>query len=117
MGQLCEWHAEYLKPLYPELYERLDNVKQILAVEQKKYRASKDKIAAAAIRAVKQDITSQQLVELYDTQGIPPSLIEQEAHKLGKHFHVPDNFYQLVAERHEQPEQVTATKKERVIGV
>ncbi|MEK6822631.1 MAG: alanine--tRNA ligase-related protein, partial [Nanoarchaeota archaeon] len=114
MQQICEWHAEYLRPLYPELMERLDNVKTILAVELKKHRASSEKIAAVAAKAAAQNPTTEQLIELYDTQGISPELIRTEALKLGKKLTIPDNFYQLVAARHEQPAQETATKKEGI---
>ena len=37
------WHAEYLKPLFPELSENLSDVHRILDVEKKKYYATKKK--------------------------------------------------------------------------
>jgi alanyl-tRNA synthetase len=114
MQQLCEWHADYLRPLYPELVEHLDDVRKVMDVEIAKYRASKDKIISVAAKAAASDVDTNKLVELYDTQGIAPELIQTEARKLGKKIVIPDNFYQLVAARHEQPAQDTATKKEEI---
>ena len=114
MPQICEWHADYLKPLYPELAEHLDDVRKILEVELAKHRASKEKIQAVAAKAAAQNVSASQLVDLYDTQGIPPELVQTEARKLDKKIIIPDNFYQLVAARHEQPAQEAATKKEEI---
>jgi alanyl-tRNA synthetase len=38
---VCSWHADYLKPQYPELSERLDEVAELLEVEEKKHLETK----------------------------------------------------------------------------
>ena len=57
-------------------------------------------------------IDTEKLIELYDSSGIQPELIKQEAGKLGKKIEIPDNFYALVASRHEKKVQEHETKKE-----
>src|SRR3989338_5504843 len=56
-------------------------------------------------------LKEEKLIELYDSNGISPELVKEEARKNGKDVKIPDNFYIKVAERHEQREQEHATDK------
>ncbi len=116
---VCEWHAAYLKPLFPEVSEHLDNVQRILDVEKNKYENTKQKTASIikGIVEKKEKITEKKLLELYDSNGIAPELVKQEAKKVKIDVTVPDNFYGMVAERHEQQEQVHATKKKEKLNL
>lgn len=113
--KLFEMHARYLKPQYPELSENIDNVSKIFDVEKEKYGKTKEKTKQIISRIITKDVTAEDLVKLYDSQGISPELISQEAKKFGKEVKIPDNFYVLVSELHSKQEQKHATKKE--IGV
>jgi len=117
LKDVCKWHAEYLKPLFPELLENLDEVSKILEVEKQKYEATKQKTASVVSKMVKEEIDQKKLLLLYDSQGIPPELIKEEAKKLGRKIDVPDNFYSLVAELHEKQEQEHATKREEKLDL
>jgi len=112
LPDVARWHAEYLKPLFPELCENLDEVKEILEVEKNKYEATKHKSKGIVERIIKTEISEKKLLELYDSHGIAPEIIKEEAEKLGKKITYSDNFYSKVAELHEKKEQVHATKKE-----
>ncbi len=102
LGEISEWHAKELKPLFPELQENLDNVKQILHVEKKKYLATREKIKQILGRIVTEKINKEKLIELYDSHGISPEDVAEEAKKQGKKITLPKNFYALVSERHEK---------------
>ena len=52
------------------------------------------------------------MIELYDSNGISPELVKEEAKKINKKVKIPDDFYAKVAERHEKKEQEHATEKE-----
>jgi alanine--tRNA ligase len=119
LPEVCEWHAEYLKPIYPELTKGLAEVKKILEVEKQKYYQSKKKGEQLTDQLLKskKHITTEKLVELYDSHGISPEQVREEAFKLGIKIEIPENFYALVAKKHEQAEQKqvfqkTQTKKE-----
>lgn len=101
LQQVCQWHAEYLKPIFPELLEKLDNVNTIIDVEERKYQATLDKSKQILAKLKSKEITTETLLELYDSNGISPEMVQEATEKRIK---VPDNFYQLVAERHEQAE-------------
>ena len=117
LNDLFKWHAEYLKPLFPELNENLDGIRKIIEVEQEKYAATKKKTQEIVKRALEKEIDTDELIELYDSNGISPELIRDEAWKLGKKIRVPENFYALVAAKHEQTEQATTTEREEKVEI
>jgi alanyl-tRNA synthetase len=111
MPSLCEEHARYLKKIFPELSENLEQVSDILEVERDKYKATKEKSKSIVAQIVKEKIDNKKLLQLYDSQGITPDMIEEEAERQGITVKVPDNFYAMVAELHERVEQAHATGK------
>ncbi|HLD97615.1 MAG TPA: alanine--tRNA ligase, partial [Candidatus Nanoarchaeia archaeon] len=117
LPELCELHAAYLKPQFPELSEHLGEVAQVLEAEKRKFSETKSRSAQIVQHLVskQENIGEEKLVELYDSNGISPELIKEEAQKLGKAVSVPENFYALVAGRHEKAQQseaaTTATKR------
>ena len=117
LPDVCRWHADYLKPLFPELSENLDEVTKILDVEKQKYEATKQKTNSIISKMIKEDIDDKKLLVLYDSYGIPPEIVKEEANKLGKKIDVPDNFYARVAELHEKGEQEHATKREEKLDL
>lgn len=107
LGDVCRWHAEELKELFPELSSNLDGIAKLFAVEKEKFQNSKEKAAQIVERLLKNNkkISKEKLIELYDSNGIAPELIAREALKLGKEIDIPDNFYALVSELHEKKEK------------
>lgn len=116
MAKLIEMHAQYLKPQYPELVENTDEIAQILEVERKKYKETLKRTKGIVKQLISsgKEINDDKLIELYDSSGINPDQIKDAAKEEGREVKVPDNFYALVAERHEQVEQkVQSTRKEK----
>ncbi len=113
IATVCKWHAEYLEKMYPELLESIDDVTRILAVEKRKYKENKKKSKQIILNVLKKEekVTTKQLIELYDSSGVDPDEFKRVAKEQGMSIVIPDNFYQLVAERHEEQEQKTATVK------
>src|SRR3989338_6108147 len=117
INDLCDWHAQYLKPLFPETSENLENVKKILDVEKKKFAASREKTSLIVSQIADKEITPAMLLELYDSKGISPELVKEEAGKKGKAVAIPDDFYAQIAERHERVEQEHATIREEKLDI
>ncbi len=115
LAEVCEWHAAYLKPLFPELSESLDLVREILAVEKERFLATKEKSRAILQRMVREPLSEAKLLELYDSHGISPEMVRETAQEAGVSVEVPDNFYARVAELHGKQEQALATHKEHDI--
>ncbi len=112
LPDIAREHAKYLKPLFPELSENLDAVEKIFDVEKNKYEATKQKSTQIIEKMSGQDVTEKELLQLYDSQGISPEIIKDEAAKKGKVVHIPEDFYTKVTEMQEKKEQIHATEKE-----
>ena len=94
--KVVETHARFMKGMYPELTENLENVKKILDVETEKYERNK-KESMRIIEGLKgKRLTEKDLVELYDSHGIHPDFLRRQ----GFEIDVPADFYSKVAERH-----------------
>ena len=117
LSDVCKWHADYLKPLFPELSENLEEVTKILEVEKQKYETTKQKTHSMISKLIREDIDEKKLLVLYDSYGIIPELVKEESSKLGKQIKVPDNFYMQVAELHTKKEQAHQTKKEEKLNL
>ena len=113
LGEICEWHATELKSIFPELLEGIDNVKKIIIFENQKYEETKENVRKILKRTFKEkrEITIEKMLEMYDSQGISPEMIQREAKANGITIEIPDNFYKLVGELHEKRVQVHQTKR------
>ncbi len=112
IADVCKWHAEELKELFPEVSEHLDEIREILNVEKDKYYKTKRKASKILEKLLSEgDISTATLIEIYDSRGINPEMVKETAIKFGRTIKIPDNFYSLVVERHEKVEQIHATEK------
>jgi len=113
IADVCYWHAEELKELFPEVSEHLDEIREILGVEREKFYATKKKAGKILEKILqKGEISTDTLIELYDSNGISPDMVKETAKNYNIKIRIPDDFYSLVVERHEKAEQIHATKKE-----
>ncbi|MFW9866652.1 MAG: alanine--tRNA ligase-related protein [Candidatus Thorarchaeota archaeon] len=113
MADVCKWHAHELKGIFPEVSDHLDEIKEILDVEKEKFYATKKKAGKILERELKKgEISTNTILELYDSNGISPDMVKEAASKHGVKVQIPDNFYGLIVERHEKSEQIHSTGKE-----
>ncbi len=93
-------------PEYPEFRERLDTIREIVALEEEKYADTIErgtklvKKTAKHFKEKKQPIPLAELIQLYDTHGIPPEITREIAKEAGVAVELPDTFYSLVAQSH-----------------
>ena len=113
IADVCEWHAKELEGIFPEVSEHLDEIREILDVEKEKFYATKKKAGKFLEKIIKKgEISTDTLIQLYDSNGISPDMVKSTAKKYGVKVKIPDDFYRLVVERHEKAEQVHATERE-----
>jgi len=105
IGELIEMHCKLLKSIYPELYEALPRIMEILDIEKLKYFDTITK-GKKIIEQYKTKISSEELVKLYDTFGIHPDFVK-------KHYpdiDIPEDFHQLLAQKHSNLEIISEVK-------
>jgi alanyl-tRNA synthetase len=94
---VCRWHANYIKPQYPELSKNLDEVSELISVEEGKHGESKKK-SRRVVAGLRSEVKLEKVITLYDSQGITPQMLLEA----GLDVDVPSDFYALVSERHEK---------------
>ncbi|MFX0056681.1 MAG: alanine--tRNA ligase [Candidatus Heimdallarchaeota archaeon] len=118
IADVCTWHAEELKGIFPEVSIHLDDVREILNVEREKYYATKKKAGKILEKIIqKGEISTDTLIELYDSNGISPDMVKSVAKKYNVKVSIPDDFYSLVVEIHEKVEQIHATGKDHELDL
>jgi alanyl-tRNA synthetase len=101
LDELVDMQAERLG------YENRDTVRDVVRTEVEKYRETLEQGGRRVERLAKQyaeqgeSVPTDELVELYDSHGIQPDMVEEIAADFGTEVEVPDDFYSLVASRHD----------------
>jgi alanyl-tRNA synthetase len=104
-GQIKLWGGEFhlLREMRREILEGLQ-------IEVEKYEETISKGSEVVLRLSKElssqgirRIPTDQLVLLYDSQGLAPEIVQESAEKVGVEVDIPENFLTLVAERHSRP--------------
>lgn len=102
LADVCEWHIEYLKKVYPEIDEFREEIRKIIKVEEERYRKNKEKTRKIVERLKGKEIAINEMIDLYKTHGISPEDLGIE---------VPPEFYQKISEKKKVEEK---TEKEEI---
>ncbi len=112
--ELMDIELNHLKKSYPEIYDSKDYILEVVDLEEQRYRDTLDqgkrlvsRLSSSLKKEGKNEIPKENLIELYDSHGLPPEVVKEVAMGEGMKVDQPDNFYMQVAELHSQP-----TKKE-----
>ena len=105
LSEIVAWHATSMNGVYPELEDHLEDVQAILEHEQKKYDQMLEKAQQRITDLDEEDIDVETLIELYDSHGISPEMLERSGFSIEK----PDDFYTRVAERHDDEQDEDET--------
>ena len=91
LHDIALWHAEYLKEMFPEMIQNKEDIEKVLTVEEKKFRSNRKRTKRIAENFKGKELSTQDLVKLYDSEGVTPEQIGVE---------VPADFYDKVTEKH-----------------
>jgi len=110
---ICEWHAEYLLPQYPELIENLDELQEIFEHEESKYKKTQHTAEKEILRMIGRNIipSDKELYSLYESKGIVPETVKILFEKHGKPLNIPPDFYSKLTSSHLK-ENVIQTKED-----
>jgi alanyl-tRNA synthetase len=100
LDELVDMQAERLG------YENRDTIRDIVRTEVEKYRETLER-GGRRVRQLADEyagregpIPLEEVIELYDSHGIQPDMVEEIAAERGATVEIPDDFYARVAERH-----------------
>jgi len=91
-----------IQPMFTRLTEKLPDVEKILRLEEQKYKETKQRAASilGTLFQKKKKLTTEDLVTLYDSQGILPEDAQAAAAEQKVKLTIPGDFYSKVAEHH-----------------
>ncbi len=109
---LVEMHRRLLKSFKFEV--PMEIIQEILELEEKRYRRTISKGIKLVERVIarKNRVEKDDLIEFYDSHGIPPELVVKIAEGRGVEVEMPKDFYAELASRHMRAER---KKKERML--
>jgi alanyl-tRNA synthetase len=109
LAEIIDMQIAFWAQDFPHLKEMRNEILEILSVEQDKFKETL-KRGDVLVKRISQGlkakaisrIPTKMLIELYDSHGLPPEVVEETAESIGVEVKVPENFYIMVAERHVQ---------------
>ncbi|MBT3407510.1 alanine--tRNA ligase [Candidatus Woesearchaeota archaeon] len=114
LNEIIDLHAKILEPLFPELKNNLEIVHKIINIEIEKYNQNKIKANSIIKRLIDSGqinfLGEDKLIELYDSNGISPSLIQHIAKQYGHSIEIPSDFFFKVSQKNEIVKQIHSTK-------
>ena len=117
LSELILEQINYWKDDFPQLLKNKDYIIDVINAEQERFNETLLKIPSIATSLTKKkEITEEDLITLYDSNGIPPDLLIEEVKKRNPEIKVsvPHNFYALVAKRHQTSPIIKGSKKEKL---
>ncbi|HEQ79095.1 MAG TPA: alanine--tRNA ligase, partial [Euryarchaeota archaeon] len=111
LSDVVGWQIEEYSNYFPELGKNRETILQLSRVEEAKFERAMEKGKAMVERIEKEGrLDLEAMIELYDSHGMDPETVSQCAKSPPV---IPDNFYALVAQRHENPldENKTTTRE------
>jgi len=102
---------------FPDIQEREDTIRTVLELEQQRYRETVEKgkrivRGYARERGRSDGLTVEELLELYDTHGLHPSVVKAVGEREGLKVEVPDTWASQLSEMHSKDIAPEKTSKE-----
>ncbi|MCS7112655.1 MAG: alanine--tRNA ligase [Nitrososphaerota archaeon] len=115
LSDFIDFQISRIARSYPEVGGSRSKVLDMVDLESERYSKTLSEAPKVIERTIaregrKHKLTLTDLVELYDSYGIPPEVSEEYASKLGVEVEKGD-FYTLLASRHSKPEEVRMEEK------
>jgi len=106
VDDLFKLQVDYWMQLYPNVGRARDYIADVLNVELSKF----NEVLSRSLTTLRNYILkggrglgTEDLIELYDSHGLPPEIVVEEARKAGVDVYVPPDFYSLITSRHSRP--------------
>lgn len=122
-SDIIRGHANYLKKLDPSLQEGVDSTIELVELEKKKFLETKQhanrkmKVIIDKAKKEKKEIKKEQLITLYESDGIPLEIMEEHAKKQGLEIEEMDNFYGMITQKNEiEMDKKKSNKKKKNVS-
>jgi alanyl-tRNA synthetase len=107
LSELLSMQVRYWKDQFPDLAENTDYIAKVADLEISRYLKTIEQGKSLVLRMIKDEVVSKagtlplnKLIELYDSNGLPPEIVKEVCEPQGVNVEIPDTFDTIVAERH-----------------
>ncbi|HUR26324.1 MAG TPA: alanine--tRNA ligase [Candidatus Thermoplasmatota archaeon] len=102
LGELVAENLERMTKEFPEFKGAASRARELFALETERYHESREKGLRLVQRTLQKrhDLSTEDLVEMYDTHGLSPNVVAEAAAGMGIQIPIPDDFDLVVAARH-----------------
>ena len=117
LSDMVSHHIDNFSATYPELKTNKSHILDMVKLEQERFSQTLERGRRAVQRAISSGgIDQTKLLEMYDSQGLPPSVVSDFASEQGYSIEVPDGFLAMVAERHQGATKDTKKKTKSIVA-
>lgn len=107
LSELLMMQVEFWKGQFPDLAENTDYVRKVTDLEVLRYertiaqgKALVSRLIGSGAVSRKGTMPLEKLIELYDSNGLPPEVVKEVCQQQGVSVEIPDTFDTIVADRH-----------------
>jgi alanyl-tRNA synthetase len=100
LEKLVALQVERWGSIYPRLSRSRSYILEVSSIEEERYRETIRRAPTIVSRYIKGGLSLEDLVEIYDSHGIPPEIVGEELRRRNIEISIPHNFYSIVASRH-----------------
>ena len=100
LAKLVDLQVRRWGGIYPRLSKSRSYILEAVELEEERFRDITKRAPSIIARYQRGGLSIEDLVEIYDSHGIPPEIVEEEMRKKGEEIKLPHNFYSIVASRH-----------------
>jgi alanyl-tRNA synthetase len=105
--ELMKKELELLKPTFPEIWREREYILRVCELEAKRYAETLSTGERIVQRMIGRGIDiSGELLNLYDSQGLPPEIVQEICARLGVSVKIPEDFYIQAAKLHSSSSKV-----------
>ena len=120
LSELLSMQVSYWKDQFPDLAERVDYITKVADLEVSRYIKTIEQGKSLVLRIIKEEGISRagslplnKLIELYDSNGLPPEIVKEISEAQGVKVEIPDTFDTIVGERHSASSVPAGAKTEQ----
>jgi alanyl-tRNA synthetase len=115
LTELVHYQLELLSRDFPAFQEHTAQIEEILTIETNRYTEtlSRGQNLVKRLLADKGTIDTKELIHLYDTHGMQPTIVQRIAAEQGTTITIPENFDSMIAELHSHAQKETEEETTR----
>ena len=114
LNDLVSHQLKLLEKEYPELIARQDEIHEALTLETQRFEETLTKGEGLVRRHIQEHntITTDDLISLYDTHGMPPDVVKTIAAEEGISVSIPEDFNNMLADLHSKEKTTEEDREE-----